>query len=66
MKIVIVGAGKIGSAIVKHVSEENHEVIVIDDNPEVIEKIVNQCTLSDPGFSEEHNIHSFHFLALLV
>lgn len=42
MKIVIVGAGKIGSAIVKHVSEENHEVIVIDDNPEAIEKIVNQ------------------------
>ncbi len=42
MKIVIVGAGKIGSAIVKHVSEENHEVIVIDDNAEVIEKIVNQ------------------------
>ncbi|MBQ4357248.1 MAG: Trk system potassium transporter TrkA, partial [Acholeplasmatales bacterium] len=42
MKIVIVGAGKIGSAIVKHVSEENHEVIVIDDDPKVIEEIVNQ------------------------
>lgn len=42
MKIVIVGAGKIGSAIVKNVSRENHEVIVIDDNAEVIERIVNQ------------------------
>ncbi|RIA66537.1 trk system potassium uptake protein TrkA [Anaeroplasma bactoclasticum] len=42
MKIVIVGAGKIGSAIVKNASMENHEVIVIDDNPEVIERIVNQ------------------------
>ena len=42
MKIVIVGAGKIGSAIVKHVSEENHEVIVIDDDSKVIEEIVNQ------------------------
>lgn len=42
MKIVIVGAGKIGSAIVRHVSEENHEVIVLDDDPKVIEKIVNQ------------------------
>ena len=42
MKIVIVGAGKIGTAIVRHVSHENHEVIVIDDDPEVIEKIVNQ------------------------
>lgn len=42
MKIVIVGAGKIGSAIVKNVSRENHEVIVVDDNPEVIERIVNQ------------------------
>jgi trk system potassium uptake protein TrkA len=42
VKIVIVGAGKIGSAIVKNASMENHEVIVIDDNPEVIERIVNQ------------------------
>lgn len=42
MKIIIVGAGKIGSAIVRHVCHENHEVIVIDDNAEVIEKIVNQ------------------------
>lgn len=42
MKIIIVGAGKIGTAIVKHVSHENHEVIVIDDDSSVIETIVNQ------------------------
>lgn len=42
MKIVIVGAGKIGSAIVKHVSQENHEVVVLDDDASVIEEIVNQ------------------------
>lgn len=42
MKIIIVGAGKIGTSIVHHVSDEAHEVIVIDTKPAVIEKIVNK------------------------
>ena len=41
MKIVIVGAGKIGKAIVRHVSKESHEVVVIDDDSRVIEEIIN-------------------------
>lgn len=42
MKIVIVGAGKMGMAIVRHVCHEDHEVIVIDNSSSVIEKIINQ------------------------
>ena len=42
MKILIIGAGKIGSAIVRNVCHESHEVTVIDNDPEVIERIVNQ------------------------
>lgn len=42
MKILIIGAGKIGSAIVKNVSHESHEVTVIDNNSDVIERIVNE------------------------
>lgn len=42
MRIVIIGAGKIGEAIVKHVSNEEHEVVIIDNNPDVIEKMVNK------------------------
>ena len=40
MKIVIIGAGKISSAIIKHATAENHEVTVVDNNAKVIEEIV--------------------------
>ena len=42
LKIVIVGAGKMGKAIIKHVCHENHEVIVIDNSSYVIEDIINK------------------------
>ena len=42
MKIVIVGAGKMGKAILRHVCHENHEVIVIDSSEEVIEEVINR------------------------
>lgn len=42
MRIIIVGAGKMGREIVKHVCHENHEVIVIDSSSSVIEEIINE------------------------
>ena len=42
LKIVIVGAGKMGKAIIRHVCHENHEVIVIDNSSYVIEDIINK------------------------
>ena len=41
MRIVIVGIGKMGKAIVGHVCHENHEVIVIDNSSTVIEDVIN-------------------------
>ena len=41
MKIVIIGDGKVGRAIVEHTVQEGHTVIVIDKNPKVIEQIVD-------------------------
>ncbi len=41
MRIVIVGIGKMGKAIVTHVCHENHEVIVIDNSSKVIEDTIN-------------------------
>ena len=41
MKIVIIGAGKISSAIIKHATAENHEVTVVDTNADVIQSIVD-------------------------
>ena len=41
MKIVIIGDGKVGRAIVEHTVQEGHVVIVIDKNPKIIEQIVD-------------------------
>lgn len=41
MKIVIIGAGKISSAIIKHATAEGHEVTVVDSNAAVIQNIVD-------------------------
>jgi len=38
VKIVIIGAGQIGSNLVKRLSQENHEVILIDIDPQKVKK----------------------------
>ncbi|WP_443660031.1 Trk system potassium transporter TrkA [Clostridium algidicarnis] len=38
MYIIIVGAGKVGYTLAKHLSEEGNDVMVIDKNPEVLKK----------------------------
>lgn len=40
MKIIIVGAGKVGSALTQQLSAE-HKVTVIDQNPQLIDNIIN-------------------------
>ena len=42
MKIVVIGDGKVGQAIVEHTCQEGHEVVIIDKNPNVVEELVNQ------------------------
>lgn len=42
MNIVIVGGGKVGTALTEHLSNEGHDVVVIDKDPKVIEESVNQ------------------------
>jgi len=41
MYIVIVGDGKVGTSLTKHLSAEGYDVAVIDKDPEVIEEAVN-------------------------
>lgn len=41
MRIVVIGDGKVGRSIVEHVSKEEHEIIIIDNNPTVVEQIVD-------------------------
>jgi trk system potassium uptake protein TrkA len=42
MRIVVIGDGKVGNAIIRHVSREGHQVVVVDKNPNVVEDIVNR------------------------
>ena len=42
MKIIIAGAGKFGKELVKQLSQEKHDIIVIDNKPDVIEDVVNE------------------------
>ena len=41
MKIIIVGCGKIGATILANLTTEGHDVIAIDNNPEILAKITN-------------------------
>ncbi|MBQ7474959.1 MAG: Trk system potassium transporter TrkA [Clostridia bacterium] len=45
MKIIIIGAGKVGRSLAESLSSENHEVTVVDTNKDVIEDIVNTCDI---------------------
>ncbi len=42
MKIVIVGAGRVGIQLAKQLIEENHNVVLIDKNPEKTRTVSNQ------------------------
>ena len=42
MKIVVVGAGGIGTCLIKFLSEEHHEITVIDKRPQVIETVTDR------------------------
>lgn len=41
MKIVIVGDGKVGSALTEYLSREGHDIVIIDNHPRVIEDALN-------------------------
>ena len=43
MKIIVVGCGKIGRAIIERLVAEKHDVLAMDNNPEVVENITNAC-----------------------
>ena len=47
MKIIIVGAGKVGEALCRDLSSEGNDIILIEINPERLNKIIEiviECT----------------------
>lgn len=41
MKVIVVGCGKIGKAILESMQDERHDIVAIDNDPQVIEQITN-------------------------
>lgn len=41
MKIIIVGGGKVGITLTRQLSEENHDITVIDNDPEAISNVTD-------------------------
>ena len=45
MKIVIAGAGEVGSHLARLLSRENQDIIIIDDDEDRIEQLDSSCNL---------------------
>ncbi len=43
MKIIVVGCGKVGSALTRQLSEEGHDVSVVDVNQQVVNEVTSSC-----------------------
>ena len=41
LKIIIVGCGKVGSTIVEQLSQEGHDITVIDNNPQKVQELTD-------------------------
>ena len=41
MKIVIIGGGKLGFTLTQQLAQEDHDIVVIDNNPEALAKFTN-------------------------
>ena len=41
MRIVVTGIGKVGSTVAAYLSGESHEVVIVDQNPEVVERMTS-------------------------
>jgi len=46
MKIIICGAGQVGESIAAHLSEEENDVTIIDQNQDRIRKVLDHCDVS--------------------
>ncbi len=42
MKVIIVGAGKVGETLVEYFTKENHDIIIIDSDFKTVQDIVNK------------------------
>lgn len=60
MKIVIIGAGKIGVTLAQQLADENHEITVIDKHPDALEELssLDVMTVEGNGISRETQLEA--------
>lgn len=61
MKIIIVGDGRVGDTLIQYISGEGHSVTVIDQNPALINRVVNEYDVmgvTGNGASQEIQIEA--------
>lgn len=58
MRIIIVGDGKVGHTLMKELSQEGHDIVIIDNNMEVVEKSLNTYDI----MAMQGNGASYHVL----
>ncbi len=57
MKIIICGAGQVGGQLARHLSGENNDVTVVDQNPDLIRRITDQLDVGGiTGFASHPDI----------
>ena len=57
MKFIVCGAGQVGFNIARYLSEESADVTVIDQSPELIQKITGQLDVSGVvGFASHPDV----------
>lgn len=58
MKVVIAGAGEVGTHLARMLTDENHDIVLLDDSPEKLATISNDVDL----MTVVGSAHSFHDL----
>lgn len=49
MKIVVVGGGKVGEVICQELSTEENDIVLIDKNQDLIDRLLNKFDIMDYG-----------------
>ena len=57
MKVIVCGAGQVGTSIVRHLASENNDVTVIDQSPELVRKIADSLDVQAmEGFASHPDV----------
>jgi trk system potassium uptake protein TrkA len=57
MKVIVCGAGQVGTSIVRHLAAENNDVTVIDQSPELVRKIADSLDVQAmEGFASHPDV----------